>query len=189
MTLTYQVIPINVLMRITMVTDIRTLKTGGLPPSLSCRRRLIRLEVGSREHRMWNGGLASVFEGLHPPEPDIFLGCGRGVCPSMTEGSLLQGVTEKQLPNQWLLNSPRLILKSFTWRSTRYWVHRENMFKQGIFSSNSNEVNPDSISSHYHLFLYLTAPPSLLSFLMSSLPYSCHFSSNVSIMLRHTTKK
>lgn len=40
MTLTYQVIPINVLMRITMVTDIRTLKTGGLPPSLPAGGRL-----------------------------------------------------------------------------------------------------------------------------------------------------
>ena len=47
-----------------------------------------------------------MFEGLHPPEPDIFL-MAEGVCTNMTEGSPLQGVTEKQLPNQRRKTPPK----------------------------------------------------------------------------------
>lgn len=171
-------------MRITMVTDIRTLKTGGLPPSLPAGGRLA-VARGVREHRMWNGGLSICVWGLHPPEawhiPD-----GRGVCPDVTEGSPLQGVTEKQLPNQWRQTPPKaLILKSFTWRSTRYWVHHvKTCSVRNIFSSNSKWSKP-----RCNIFSLSPFPlPNSLSLSesfswMSALPYSCHFSSNVSTML------
>jgi len=74
----------------------------------------------------------SVFESLYPPEPDIFL-MAEGVCPNMTEGSPLQGVTEKQLP---------ALHEEAPGTELIMWKH----VPLGIFSLQiQNEVNPDSI--------------------------------------------